>query len=368
MTGPLRVVVVTPGFAPEQGGVEAHAGHLVRELVALGAHVEVLTARRGLRRARTETRDGVRVRVFPAWRIAAMSVSPRLALCGLLAFRGADIVHVHSYHALCGVSALAGLAGPVVFTPHYHGHGHSRGATVLHRGYRFVGRALFRAPSAVVCVSRAERDAVVGDFPAAVGRIHVIPNGVDAPALRAARPFPTEPPTVVSLGRLEPYKGVADLIEAVPALPAGTQVVVIGDGSQRAGLETLAGDLGVAGRVRFLGTLPTADVHRWLRTAAVLVSLSRHEAFGLAPVEAAVAGARVVLSDIPAHREIHAEYLADVGRLVPPGPGNVAAAVAAQLTATRAGTGVEAADWARITAMTLDLYRTVLAARRRSTP
>ena len=351
----LRLVLVTPGFPPDHGGVEAHTGHLVRELTALGVRVRVLTARRGLRAPVTELRAGVRITCYPAWRTTIMSISPRLLLAGLRAARDTDVVHVHSYHASCGFAALRGFSTPVVFTPHYHGNGHSPQATALHRGYRFVGRVLFRAARAIICVSRAERAAVIRDFPAAAGRITVLPNGVDVAAIRAAEPIPGQPPTVLSLGRLEPYKRVSLLLRG---LPADTQLVVIGDGSQRDELRKLAAELGITDRVRFLGVLDSAEVHRWLRTARILVSLSEHEAFGLAPIEAAAAGARVLLSDIPAHREIAADYLGPVARLIDPDPATVAAAITGQLAATgRAEADVP--DWRRIAEQTLAVYRAV---------
>lgn len=357
-TRPMRVILVTPGFPPDQGGVEIHTGRLATELAALGLEVRVLTARRCLTRPRIEKHDGLRVHVFPAWRTTALSISPRLLLAGLRAFRDADLVHVHSYHAACGFAALTGFVAPVVFTPHYHGDGHSQLAVALHRVYRFIGRALFRSAHAVVCVSRAERDAILRDFPSTAGRTRVVPNGVDTVAIRAAEPFVGEPPTVLSLGRLEPYKGVASLVRAVPALPQDAQLVVVGQGSQREELEKLTVELGVADRVRFLGVIDTESVHRWLRTARVLVSLSEHEAFGMAPLEAACAGARVVLSDIAAHREIAAGYLRDTARLVSPEPGAVAAAVAEQLdVADRVE--VDVPNWGWIASRTGEVYRTV---------
>ena len=354
----LRIALVTPGFSPDHGGVEAHTGHLVRELTALGVQVRVLTARRGLRAPMTEIRDGVPITRYPAWRTTIMSISPRLLLAGLRAARQADVVHVHSYHAACGFAAVTGFAAPVMFTPHYHGNGHSPQASVLHRGYRFAGKLIFRAARAIICVSRAERDAVLRDFPLAASRISVLPNGVDGAAIRAADPIPGQPPTVLSLGRLESYKRVSLLLRGLPEMPPDTQAVVIGDGSQGDELRKLAAELGITDRVRFLGVVDSHEVHRWLRTARVLVSLSEHEAFGLAPIEAAVAGARVVLSDIPAHREITADYLGPVARLIDPDPATVAAAVTEQL----AGTGraaAEAPDWRRIAEQTLAVYRAV---------
>lgn len=357
MWEPRRIALVTPGFPPDTGGVEAHTGHLARELAGRGVDVQVFTGRRGLDRAVTEVRDGVAVHAFPAWRTRTMSISPRLVRAGLRAARDADLVHVHSYHAACGLAALAGHRTPVVFTPHYHGAGHSRPARALHRGYRFVGRTLFRAANVIVCVSDAERDALVRDFPATAGRTMVIPNGVDIAAIRSAPPFTGQRRTILSLGRLEHYKRVSVLLRALPAMPADVQLVVVGHGSQRAELERLAAGLGLADRVRFLGEIATDHVHRWLRTAAVLVSLSEHEAFGMAPVEAAVAGARVVLSDIPAHRDITANHGGADFRLVAPDPAAVAAAVVEQLAAA-GRVEIDACDWGEVTEDLLRAYQT----------
>jgi glycosyltransferase involved in cell wall biosynthesis len=356
--GQLRVLLVSPGFFPDRGGVEQHVTHLATELSTAGVQVEVLTARRGLYRSHTERHDGIRVRVLPAWRISSLSLSPRLALAALRAGRHVDLVHVHSYHASSGLAAFVATHTPVVLTPHYHGGGHTPLAVALHAAYRRMGASLLRAADAVVCVSRAEARALTHDFPAVAERIHVLPNGVDVQLLRQAQPFPDEPATGLVLGRLEPYKNVATMVAAVPGIDPVAQVVVIGEGSARAELEATAQRAGVAGRIRFLGALDTPTVHRWLRTARVLVSLSDHEAFGLAPLEAGVAGARQVLSDIPAHREISTDFLGPAALLVPVQPSAVATAVNAQLRQPDR-VEIDAPDWASIALQTLAVYRTV---------
>ena len=55
---------------------------------------------------------------------------------------------------------------------------------------------------------------------------------------------------------------------------------------------------------RALGELPHAEVAQWMARAAIVASPSRYEPFGLAPLEAARAGAALVLSDIPTYREL----------------------------------------------------------------
>ena len=88
-SGPPSVVVITPGFPPEPGGVEEHTGRLVDQFVLSGMSVEVLTASRKARQPTTGERNGVTIRTFPAWRTKIMSISPRLLRAALAAGRGA---------------------------------------------------------------------------------------------------------------------------------------------------------------------------------------------------------------------------------------------------------------------------------------
>jgi glycosyltransferase involved in cell wall biosynthesis len=55
---------------------------------------------------------------------------------------------------------------------------------------------------------------------------------------------------------------------------------------------------------RQLGELPHREVQQWMAKAAIVASPSRYEPFGLAPLEAAQAGAALVLADIPTYREL----------------------------------------------------------------
>src|SRR5690606_36056983 len=52
------------------------------------------------------------------------------------------------------------------------------------------------------------------------------------------------------------------------------------------------------------GQLPAGDVHRWMTMATIYVAPSLYEPFGLAPLEAALAGCVLVLSDIGSFREL----------------------------------------------------------------
>lgn len=312
----MRIAIVSPGYPPAPGGVESVVAHSARALARAGFAVEVLAQGRRRDLPKVEDDHGVLVRRFWSNQAENFRIAPGLYAYLAKHASAYDVVHGHSYHALVGVgsalvSSRRGPGVPFVLSPHFHGTGHTEARALLHRFYTPAGRAAVAASRSVVCVSPSEADLFVSTFPKAVSKISVIPNAVDTDTIRAARPFVGEPPTVLSVGRLETYKRVDRLIGAFGRLAQNAastvpQLVVIGAGPDRARLEALASTACPAGTVRFLGRVEDADLHRWLRTAPVLCSLSEHEAYGLAPAEALAAGARVVLSDIPAHTQFTA--------------------------------------------------------------
>ena len=346
----LRLALVSPRFSPAVGGLETHVLELGRRLAARGVDVEVLTQTDDPALPAVERLAGVTVRRFPVV-VPSTNFAVALGLPRFLARQRAryDLVHVHNYHAL---PALGGalLAGdrPVVFTPHYHGTGHSPLRAALHRPYRLAGRRLFDRADHVVCVSQAEAELVGRHFPEAVAKITVVPNGVDAAAIETAVPYPSDarrrvPATrgavapardrerlVLSVGRLEAYKNVDAVVRALGELDDSYRLVVVGDGPAAARLRASVAPA-LVDRVQFVGRIDRASLCRWYRTAAVYVNASDHEAFGIGALEALAGGAAVVLSDIPAHREVAERYAGARGRLVdrPCEPPRLAAAIRA---------------------------------------
>src|SRR5262249_40712911 len=116
-------------------------------------------------------------------------------------------------------------------------------------------------------------------------------------AERRASVRPQLKPIVLSLGRMataERYKGHDALLDAWPrvlAVVPDAQLIIAGDGDDRARLEGRAA--GTAS-IRFTGFLSDEHRGRLLRSAAVLVAISRGEGFGLAALEAAALGLPVV--------------------------------------------------------------------------
>jgi glycosyltransferase involved in cell wall biosynthesis len=306
----MRIALITSNYLPTIGGVENHVAALADSLVSMGHQADVFAPRpAGYFEQGTDqtTRSAVRVvRYSAAIQRTGFGIPVGLVSGLRRAAAHYDVFHVHNYHGLAAaVPAVLGLR-PLCFTPHYHGRGHSTVARLLHPPYRPIGRTVFRHAETVICVSQAEARLVTRDFPEVASKIVVIPNGVHRDDITSALPYATDGPFVLVASRLEPHKRIDRVISAFAHLPANYQLLIIGDGHARDALTAIAGSSAAASRIRFLGSVDRTILYRWLNTADVVMTLSDAEAFGLIAAEGLAAGATVVASDIPSHRELAA--------------------------------------------------------------
>ena len=106
---------------------------------------------------------------------------------------------------------------------------------------------------------------------------------------------------LLSVSRLTAHKDHAAVIRAAARFAPELPVRIVGSGPERAGLERLAAELGVACTIE--SGLSDDEMVMAYRRAEVVVCPSRFEGFGLTPMEAIACGRPVVASDIPPHRE-----------------------------------------------------------------
>ena len=169
-----------------------------------------------------------------------------------------------------------------------------RAAAMMPRGaYTLIGRLggyynlkNFRRCDYLVCnTPDLVRYVTAGGWPA--GRVFHIPNfpnlAQSEAASRAGYATPESAPLALALGRLHPNKAVDVLLRAAAKIP-GLWVWIAGDGPERARLERLAQELGVAPRVRFLGWCMNRTA--LFKAADICVYPSRKEPFGNVVIEA----------------------------------------------------------------------------------
>ena len=218
-----------------------------------------------------------------------------------------DIVNLHEPLAP-GVTQTALLfkSQPLVGT--FHAAGESAGYRWLNPIVRWLaGKLDLRC--AVSADARDMAMAAVG------GEYELLFNGVELSAYEGPDPAPPVHPTVLFLGRHEPRKGLAVLLEAMGELPADVRLWVAGDGPETSELRRrAAGDV----RIEWLGRLSEAEKLERLRTATVFCAPSlRGESFGVVLLEAMAARTAVVATSLPGYANV---ARADQDALlVPPG-------------------------------------------------
>ncbi|MGB3829155.1 MAG: glycosyltransferase family 4 protein [Ornithinimicrobium sp.] len=308
----MRVGLVNPYSLDVPGGVQAHVVEFADFLLRSGHEVSLLTP------AEPET-------VLPEYAVSAGRAVPvryngsvaRLAFGPAVAARVRawvdqgtfDVVHIHE-PASPSVSLLAlwAVSGPIVATFH--------SAQLKSRSLRLAAPMLQPGMDKIsgrIAVSRQAAETVSTQLG---GACVVIPNGLDVARFAAPEPRSTinpvgsdqvDRPRIVFLGRFtEPRKGLAVLLNAVPAITAvhpGAEIVIAGPGDPHDVSRHLP--VAVAEVCTFLGALSELEKANLLRSADVYVAPNLGgESFGIILVEAMAAGAPVVASNLPAFVEV----------------------------------------------------------------
>jgi glycosyltransferase involved in cell wall biosynthesis len=290
----MRILLVTPSYYPNIGGVEYVVKSTAERLVALEHETTVVTGDPKAEKPREEEINGVHVIRWPTWAPSGAYHIPkkRNQLRNLLQrlLNDADAAHIHSAHAVLTVwaAAAARRINPdvrIIFTPHYHGTGHSALRRLLWIPWRrYVARAV-EAADAIHAVSTREAGLLKSHYPQASGKITVIPNGVEEDVFgykwRGAHSD-----YMMYAGRIEKYKRLEAAVELAKKL--GLRLMVVGKGPHREKLRRYARRRGAA--VEFLDPQPRPDYLRLLTGARYAVNPSRQEAYSIFAAEALAMG------------------------------------------------------------------------------
>ncbi len=250
-----------------------------------------------------------------AWKSAPKGIKGRLynliyfleagVLADELTLQGVDHLHNHIAKASCTVAMLASeLSGiPYSFTIH--------GPDIFFEPHHWrIDEKAARA-SFVACISDFCRSQLMSFADQQHwDRFHIIHCGVDPARYLPSKHAGNE---LLFVGRLAAVKGVPVLLEALKDLPKGWHLTVIGDGPDRAELETQAKDL----PVDFVGYKSQTEVAEALTKTDVFVLPSFAEGVPVVLMEAMASGVPVVTTQIAGVPELVENGLS--GTLVPPG-------------------------------------------------
>jgi glycosyltransferase involved in cell wall biosynthesis len=326
MTAPLRVLHVMTAI--DRGGAENHLVELVRHQCASGMQVTVAYLRghgywAAPMREMGATVHDLRLRFYGDLR-------PLSHLRRILAKAVFDLVHAHLPPAEVYVR-LALLGGsardlPLVISKHNDCPFHTI------PGERALGRWVARRASAVIAISRAVREYMIGP---ALGlppeQVQTIYYGIDVQPFANVTPesvaalrqeWGANPETLLIgfAGRLVAQKSIDTLIRAFALFlkndrSRDTKLVILGCGPLESALRECAAQAGVADRMIWAGF--REDVPRVLHAFDIFAITSAHEGFGLVLVEAMAAARPVVATRAGAIPEVVVDgetgFLADPG-------------------------------------------------------
>lgn len=363
-----RILFVTPRYLPSVGGVQNHVYQVSSRLARAGIDVTVLTTNPGNCLPPEEIVDGVRIHRVPAWPangdyFFAPQIYP------IIRNGSWDIIHIQSYHTFVAPLAMsAAWRSGVPYVTTFHGGGHSSALRNRIRGLQQIMLQPFLA--------HAERLIAVSDFeiPLFSKRLHIpeerfslIPNGGDLPHLTLGELLPVDEGLIVSIGRLEQYKGHQRVIAALPKvlekIPAA-HLWIAGAGPYESNLRELAHRLGVADRVD-IHMVPASDRQRMTRElskAALVVLLSEYETHPIAILEALSLGCPALVADTSGLRELAQKGLA---RAIPlkSTSSQIADAIVNQLLKPQKPAAVDMPTWDECAARLLSLYNSIFVRR-----
>ena len=228
----------------------------------------------------------------------------------LMLNRNITILHTHNFAAwLYGALAAKGIGGIC------HVHTEHSGVAASHVRF-FAERWLSRITDHVIAVSGHVHEVMTKDIGIPPKRVKVILNGVDnarfkpdttlRDQIRKELGVAQEEFVVGIVARLAPIKNHSLLLRAFAEfeydLPKKKRLLIVGEGEDRAKLESLSRDLGIADRVQFLGD--RRDTEALFRAMDVYVLCSVSEGMNLTLLEAMSSGLPVIATAVGGNVEI----------------------------------------------------------------
>ncbi len=309
-TRSLRVVLVSARYVPDIGGTEIHTKELAERLALRGHRVTVLATDLEHEAPPCELINGVEVRRIRAWP-SGRDYYFAPGLFRAVAQGEWDIVHLQGYHTFVApITMLAARRARLPYVVAFHSGGHSSWLRrALRRPQRRLLRPLLAGAEFLVASSAAEAHFFQQALRQPPERFRVIPIVAHLPVVALPEPASDGRTLIVSVGRLERYKGHHRLIEALPLIlerVPNVHLRIVGDGPYLPALQSLAHELDVADHVEIRG-IPSShreDMARLLLRASLFVSLSEYESAGIAVREALSLKRPVLVTELPSYADL----------------------------------------------------------------
>jgi len=360
----MRILQVTARYYPLMGGIETHVYEVARRMARLGHEVTVLTTDPSGNLPKEENIDGVkiqRVRAYPAK--GELYIAPEVYQKIARNEGNWDVMHVQGYHTFVPFFAISGaLKAKLPFTLTFHSGGNSSALRNAVRSTQWQMLRPWVSKANLLCgVSHFEANQFRKALGLPMTMFRVIPNGSNLPKL--ADPVQPNQNKIISVGRLEKYKGHQRVIEALPFVRKqypDAQLDILGAGPYEGELRECAQSLGLSNIVEIKSVKPTdrGGMAAALASAGLITLMSDYEAHPIAVMEA-----------LSLHRPVLVTHTSGLGELADRGlvqsvplnssPTQVADAICEQLRHPHIPQNVDLPTWDGCTNQLLSLYNEI---------
>ncbi len=365
----LNILMVTYRYFPYMGGLETHVREVGRRLAKSGVNITLVTTMPHTLShplPKEESDDGMRVIRVPAWPPERdYYFAPEIY--SIVKHTKWDLIHCQGYHTFVPVIAMvAARQAQIPYVLSFHTGGDSSWHRKVLRGaQRKALRPLIARAERLIGPSKWEVEFFGKHLQLPSSKFAVIPNGSHhLPETIIPAKKTGHAPLILSIGRLERYKGHQRVISALPKLleqVPDARLRIVGVGPYESTLQNLVQELGLSERVEIKAVPPGDEggMAALIGRADLVTLLSEHEAQGIVVLEALAQKRPVLVAATSALREF-----VDLGlvRAVPleSKPEDVAAAMIAQLRDPLVPENVELPTWDDCTANLITLYENVV--------
>ena len=364
----LRVLLVAARYIPYVGGLETHVYEVGRRLASAGVDVTVLTTDVSGALPTLEEFEGKQIRRVRAWP-ANRDYYFAPGIYRAITQGQWDIIHCQGYHNLVPpLAMLAAIRANVPFVLSFHSGGD---VTSLRKALRRVHwemlRPLLSHAQKLIAVSRFEADYFRDHLRLPAERFIIIPNGASPaqvmnPAIDSVGELDNAP-LILSVGRLERYKGHQRVIAAMPKVLEqipDARLRIAGTGPYESNLWEMARKLGLERHIEIRAVAPEdrGGMAALLSRANLIALLSEYESQGIAVMEALALRRPVLVANNSALREF-ADLDLVYGVPLESTPEQVARAIVHQLQRPILAQNIALPTWDDCASSLLALYQTI---------
>ncbi|HEY6539922.1 MAG TPA: glycosyltransferase family 4 protein [Ktedonobacteraceae bacterium] len=365
---PLRVLLVAASYFPYTGGLETHVYEVGRRLARDGVEVTILTTDLSKRLPTAEETGGVRILRVRAWP-STKDYYFAPGIYRIITHGQWDLIHCQGYHNFVPpLAMLAALRANIPYVLSFHSGGDVTRLRKMLRGLQCtLLRPLLSRARKLIAVSQFEADFFQERLRLPNDKFVVIPNGAQLTSIQEQADSKIggsdDAPLIVSVGRLERYKGHHRAIMALPKVleqVPDARLRIVGTGPYEMHLQEMARKLGVERQVeiRSIASEDRSVMASLLTRASLITSLSEYESQGIAVMEALVLQCPALVASSTALKELADRGLA---RAIPleSTPEEVADAVISQLRSPLVPQDFSLPTWEACAASLLSLYQSI---------